>query len=43
MIAPRKMMATRIDPDGHHFVVLNVAINNTPVFVSSVVTCGSIT
>jgi hypothetical protein len=24
----------RVDPGGHHFVVLNVSINNTPVFVS---------
>jgi len=27
-----------IDPGGHSFVVLNVSINNTPVFVSGVVT-----
>ena len=27
-----------IDPGGHHFVVLNVSINNTPVFFSEVVT-----
>jgi len=26
-----------VDPGGHHFVVLNVSINNTPVFVSAVV------
>jgi len=25
------------NPGGHHFVVLNVSINNTPVFVSAVV------
>jgi len=33
-----KKMATREDPGGHHFVVLNVSINNTPVFVSEIVT-----
>jgi hypothetical protein len=27
-----------IDPAGHRFVVLNVSINNMPVFVSAVVT-----
>ena len=26
-----------IDPGGHHFVVLNVSISNTPDFVSEVV------
>ena len=30
-------MATETGPDGHHFVVLNISINNTPVFVSAVV------
>jgi len=30
-------MATQGDPGGHHFVVLNMSINNTPVFVSAVV------
>jgi hypothetical protein len=29
-----------IDPGGHHFVVKNVSINNTPVFVSEVVIYG---
>jgi len=24
-------------PGGHHFVVLNVSINNTPVFISEIV------
>ena len=27
-----------VDPGGHRFVVLNVSINNTPVFVSAAVT-----
>ena len=27
----------RVDPGGHHFVVLNSSINNTPVFVLEVV------
>ena len=31
-----------IDPGGHHFVVLNVSINNTPVFVSEVVIYATI-
>jgi hypothetical protein len=26
-----------IDPGGHHFVVLNVSINSTPIFFSPVV------
>jgi len=26
-----------VDPGGHSFVILNVSINNTPVFVSAVV------
>jgi hypothetical protein len=30
-------MTTQADPDDYHFVVLNVSINNTPVFVSVVV------
>jgi len=30
-------MATQGYPDGHHFVVLNVSINKTAVFVSAVV------
>jgi hypothetical protein len=30
-------MATRANPGGHHFVVLNCSINNTPVFVLAVV------
>jgi hypothetical protein len=29
-------MATGIDPGGHHFVVLNVSINNTTFFVIEV-------
>jgi len=27
----------RVDPGGHHFVILNVSINNKPIFVSQVV------
>jgi len=34
-------MATRVDPGGHHFVVLNCAIHNTPVFVSAVEAYGN--
>jgi len=30
-------MADRIDPGGYHFIVINISINNTPVFVSYVV------
>jgi hypothetical protein len=30
-------MATQADPGGHHFVVLNVAINKKPIFFSEVV------
>ena len=26
-----------VDPGGHHFVILDCSINNTPVFVSAVV------
>jgi len=32
----------RVDPGGHNYVVLNVSINNTPVFVSAVVINGKI-
>jgi len=31
-------MATRVDPDGHHFVVLYVSINKKAFFVSEVAT-----
>ncbi len=27
----------RVDPGGHHFVVLNIPINNNPFFVSATV------
>jgi len=37
ILEPQNEMTTRADPDGYHFVVLNVSINNTPVFVSAVV------
>ena len=33
-----KKMATGFDLGGHHFIVLDCAINNAPVFVSAVVT-----
>jgi len=33
-----KKWPPRVDPGGHHFVVLNYSINNTLVFVSAVVT-----
>jgi hypothetical protein len=33
-----KKWPPRINPGGHHFVVLNISINNTPVFVLYVVT-----
>jgi hypothetical protein len=36
-----KKMATQRDPGGHHFFVLNCAINNTPVFVSAVEAYGN--
>ena len=29
-----KKRPPEVDPGGHHFAVLNVTINNTPVFVS---------
>jgi len=36
-IRTKKKWPLGLDPGGHHFVVLNCAINNTPVFVSYVV------
>ena len=29
-----------VDPGGHHFAVLNVSINNKPIFFSEVVICN---
>jgi len=37
----KQEMTTRANPGGHHFVVLNVSINNKQVFVLSVVVSGA--